>query len=83
MNSLLAYIPFVHPLTVFHEWWYLLLVPLSFGISVIYKAIRLNSLQHYWRQVTAMTVQIVLAMIGLAIVMIILIVVVIPRLPAE
>jgi len=83
MIALLAYIPFVHPLTIFHEWWYLLLVPLSFGISVIYKAIRLNSLEHFWHQVAAMTVQIVLAMIGLAIAMIILIVVVIPRLPAD
>jgi hypothetical protein len=83
MIALLAYIPFVHPLTVFHEWWYLLLVPLSFGISVVYKAIRLNSLQHFWRQVAAMTVQIVLAMIGLAIALVILIVMVIPRLPAD
>jgi len=83
MSGMLAYIPFVHPLTIFHEWWYLLLLPLAFGISVIYKAIRLNSLENYWRQVAAMTTQIVLAMIGLAIALAILIVAVIPRLPAE
>jgi hypothetical protein len=78
-----SYIPFLHPLNIFHEWWYLLLVPLAFGISVIYKAIRLHSLEHYWRQVTIMTLQIVFAMIGLAICLVILVQVVIPRLSVE
>lgn len=81
--SILAYIPFIHPLNCFHEWWYLLLLPLSFGISVIYKAIRMPTLIHYWRQVALMTAQIVLAMIGLALALVVIIVWVIPRLPAE
>jgi hypothetical protein len=67
MNMLLGYIPFVHPINAVHEWWLLLLVPLAFGISVTYKAVRMKTLEEYWRQVLVMTVQIVLAMIGLAI----------------
>ena len=68
MSVLAAYIPFVHPLNAIHDWWYVLLVPLAFGISIIYKAVRLHSLEHFWRNVLVMTTQIVLAMIGLAIV---------------
>lgn len=79
----LAYIPFVHPITAFHQWWYLLIVPLAFGISIIYKAVRMPTLDAFWRQVLVMTIQIVLAMLGLAIALVILIVVLIPLMPAE
>ena len=58
-------------------------VVLSFGISVVYKAMRMPSLEGFWRQVTIMTSQIILYMIALAIVLVILVQVVIPRLPAE
>jgi hypothetical protein len=67
MTVVLGYVPFIEPLNVFFVWWYLLLIPLSFGISVIYKAVRMPRLEGYWRQVATMTLQIVLAMIGLAI----------------
>jgi len=77
----LAYIPFVHPLNLFHEWWYLLLIPLSFGISVAYKAVRMESLEGFWGQVALMTTQIVLAMIALAVCLVLLVVVLIPRIP--
>lgn len=79
----LAYIPFVHPINFFHEWWYLLLAPLSLGISIIYKAVRLETLENFWPQVFVMTLQIVLAMIGLAIALMVFVVYVIPLLPAE
>jgi hypothetical protein len=79
----LAYIPFVHPLNCFHEWWYVLLLPLAFGISVIYKAVRVPTLEGFWRLVAIMTAQIVLAMIALAIALIILVNVLIPLVPAE
>ena len=84
MTLLLAYIPFVHPLNVFHQWWYVLLIPLSFGISVVYKAVRLSTLEQFWREVTIMTAQVVLAMIGLAIGLVILVTVLIPLIvPAD
>jgi hypothetical protein len=81
VTALLAYIPFVHPISGVHQWWYLLLIPLAFGISVVYKAVRLHTLDHFWRQVFIMTTQVVLAMIGLAICLIILVVVLIPLIP--
>jgi hypothetical protein len=83
MIQALGYIPFVHPLNFFQEWWYLLLLPLAFGIAVIYKAVRLPTLELFWREVFVMTMQIVLAMIGLAVCLVILVVLLIPRMPAE
>jgi hypothetical protein len=79
---LAGYIPFVDPINVFHDWWYLLLIPLSFGISVIYRAVKMPVLDHYWRAVSMMTVQIVLVMVALAIALVVLVQLVIPRLPA-
>lgn len=83
MNALLAYIPFVHPIDLFHEWWYVLLIPLAFGISVIYKAVRVPTLEQFWRRTLIMTAQIVLAMIGLAICMVIVVVLLIPLIPVQ
>ena len=57
MTSALAWIPFLEPINAFQTWWYLLLVPLAFGISVIYKALRLADLFPFWREVTIMTVE--------------------------
>jgi hypothetical protein len=79
--ALLAYIPFLDPISFFQQWWYLLLLPLSFGIAVIYKAVRLGSLDGFWRHVAVMTTQIVLAMIALGVGLTVLIQVIIPLLP--
>lgn len=78
-----GYIPFVDPINAFHVWWYLLLIPLSFGISVIYKALKMRNLDRFWRAATMMMVQIVLAMVALALVLVILVQVAIPRLPVQ
>ncbi len=80
---LLSYIPFLHPMSIFHQWSYLLLIPLSFGISVIYKALRLPVLDSFWREVAIMTTQIVLAMIALAIGLAVLVQVIVPLIPVE
>jgi hypothetical protein len=80
---MLAWIPFIEPLNLFHQWWYLLLLPLSLGISVVYKGVRMQDLRGFWRETTIMTLQIVLAMIALAIGVTLLVQVVIPWLPAE
>ena len=80
---MLAWIPFIQPLNIFHQWWYLLLVPLSLGISIIYKGVRMKSLHGFWRETLIMTVQIVLAMVALAVLVTLLVQVIIPWLPAE
>jgi hypothetical protein len=83
MTSLISYIPFLHPISAFHTWWYLLIIPLSFGIAVIYKALRVHDLRDFWRQVAVMTSQIILAMIALAVSLVLLVQVLVPLLPVE
>lgn len=83
MTTILAYIPFLHPISVFHDWWFLLLIPLAFGISVIYKAMRMPNLNGFWRQVAVMTTQIVIAMIAGAIVLTLFVRLIIPLIPVE
>lgn len=78
MSSLLGFIPFVSPVNFFQTWWYLLLLPLAFGVSVIYKAIRLPRLDAYWLQVWLMTGQIVLVMVLLALALLIFVELIIP-----
>ncbi|MCH8271541.1 MAG: hypothetical protein IH985_10080 [Planctomycetes bacterium] len=48
--------------------WPLLLIPLSLGISIAYKAVRVGSIGSYPKAVLVMTTQIVLAMIAMGIV---------------
>ncbi len=83
MNGALAYIPFVHPINAFHDWWYLLIIPLSFGIAVIYKAMRLATLERFWPQTALMTTQIVVYMAALAAGLVLLFQLLIPHLPVE
>jgi hypothetical protein len=82
-SGALAWIPFVEPLNALQDIWYLLLLPLSFGLAMIYKAMRVPDLSRYWREVALMTVQIMLGMIGLAIALVILVQLLIPAIPAE
>jgi cell division protein FtsW (lipid II flippase) len=80
---MMAYVPLLDPINALQPLWYLLLLPLAFGISVIYKAMRMPRLDRFWRQVALMTTQIVLAMIGLALCLVVLVQVLIPLIPLE
>jgi hypothetical protein len=63
IHALLAWRPFLDPLSL-HEYWWAFLLPLSLLISISYKAVRVRDLGFpYWRAVIIMTVQIILAMI--------------------
>ncbi len=64
MGHVLAWRPFLDPLDL-HPYWWAFLVPLSFLISMTYRAVRMRDLHGYWRGVAVMTVQIILAMIAL------------------
>ncbi len=83
MIGAIGYTPFLDPIHALHQGWYLLLVPLAFGISMIYRALRMERLDRYWRAVVAMTVQVVAAMIALALVLVILVQGIIPLLPVD
>ena len=76
----LAYIPFLQPLPTVAQWWWLLLVPACAAISVIWKAVRLDTLEHFWREAITMTAHSVLAMAALAAALMVLLRVVIPLL---
>ncbi|MBL0871528.1 MAG: hypothetical protein IBJ18_13225 [Phycisphaerales bacterium] len=61
-----AYRPFIDAVDV-HHWWFLLLIPIAFLVSIGYKAVRMHELTGYVRQVLMMTVQIVVGMVLLAV----------------
>ena len=83
MITSLAYVPFLEPIRALQESWYLLLVPLAFGISVIYRALKLPTLDQYWRAVGTMTLQILLWMAALGAGLVIVVQGFLPRLPVE
>lgn len=56
------YRPFLDPLDV-HNWWWVMLLPMAFGIAVVYKAVRLKDLRGYWLAVLSLTFQIVAGMV--------------------
>lgn len=63
----LAWRPFIDPIDL-HGSWYVLLIPLSFGIALTYRAVRVTDFEKFWLKVVALTVQIVVSMmlLGLA-----------------
>lgn len=75
----LAYRPFLDPLPA-QSLWYLFLVPLALGISVVYKAVRVGDMKHFQRAVAVMTAQVILGIIGLAALAFVLFIVIAPRL---
>jgi len=66
MSLVLAYTPFLDPMNLHNAWW-LTLVPLALGISVVYKAVRVKDFRGYWGQVVMMTVQIILGIIAISV----------------
>ncbi|MDX2146314.1 MAG: hypothetical protein SFZ23_02230 [Planctomycetota bacterium] len=80
--SVLAYRPFIDPIDELidaHRLWFLLLIPLALLVSMAYKAVRIPTMQDFWRQVAVMTVQIVVAIIGLGAASFIVIQFIVPR----
>lgn len=74
----LAYTPFIDPIDA-HRAWYWLIIPLAFGIAVVYKAMRVIDLKQYPKQVLVMTAQVVGAMVLLGIGSFVLIQHIVPR----
>jgi hypothetical protein len=73
----IAWRPFIDPINA-HEWWFLLLIPLSLFIAIAYKAVRVPDMGRYWREVAVMTVQIIASMILLGIAAYIFLQIVVP-----
>ena len=68
-----------------HQHWLWLLIPLIFGIAMMYKAVRVESMEDggYWRQVGLMTLQILGVFIGLGVGFLILVQFLVPMLPSS
>lgn len=75
----LAWRPFLDPIDL-HGSWYLLLIPLSFFIAMVYRAVRVPDFQGYWRKVLVLTFQIIVSMILLGLASYLIIQVVVPLL---
>ncbi|MFZ9880348.1 MAG: hypothetical protein ACO3QC_02975 [Phycisphaerales bacterium] len=83
MTSLLAWTPFVQPAPGVTSWWWLLLVPTAVGIALAYTAIRSKTVAAIPREAFVMTLQIIAAVVGIAIGLYLLVMVLLPVLPAE
>jgi hypothetical protein len=66
VTTLLAYRPFLDPMDLQTVWWWLL-IPMAILVSIAWKAVRVANFRAFWRPVAIMSIQIVLAMAGLAI----------------
>ncbi|MCW5757326.1 MAG: hypothetical protein KIT54_08835 [Phycisphaeraceae bacterium] len=64
MTLLLAWRPLLDPIDA-HAWWFLLIFPVAFLLSLSWKAIRVDDIRRLWRSVLVMTVQTVLVLLGL------------------
>lgn len=80
---MLAWIPFLQPAPHASAWWWLLVLPLSFFMSMAWKAIRTEDFRGYWPSVARMSAQMVLGMVALFAVLAIVVRVVVPLIPAE
>ena len=75
----LAYTPFIDPLNA-HDWWFLLILPLTLFIAIAYKSVRVSEVKNFWPNVLTMWVQTILGIAGLAVCAWVLIELVIPLL---
>ena len=83
LTETLAWIPILEPMPWAHRIWWLFAIPLALGMTMAWKAVRLPSLEHYWRAVFVMTGQILLTIAGIAAGLFVIVVVLLPHLPAE
>ena len=79
----LAWAPFLQPAPGVQHWWWLLVIPMALGVSMAYKAIRVPDIAAWPKAVAKMSLQIVAAVVGIAVGLYLLVVVLLPLLPAE
>ncbi|MFM1830418.1 MAG: hypothetical protein RLZZ558_758 [Planctomycetota bacterium] len=78
-----AWTPLLQPLPGAIHWWWIMVVPMVLGVSVVWKAVRLPAMHRYWREVAMMSMQVLLGMVALAAGLMILVRVIVPMLPAD
>lgn len=83
MPATLAWIPLLQPAPGAAVWWWLLVLPLSLCVSMAWKAVRLESLDHYWQAVARMGAQIIGGMISLFVVLAVVVRFIVPLIPGN
>lgn len=63
-QALLAYRPFIDAIDI-DRYWYFTLIPLALGISLTFKAVRVQTFDAFPRQVLTMAALIILGIVGL------------------
>lgn len=64
---IIGWTPLLQPLPGVQQHWLWLLPVLIVGIAMMYKAIRVERVERWWREVMMMTIQVMLAFAGFAI----------------
>ncbi len=75
--NLLAYTPFVDAMSI-HEYWYLLIIPMSIFLAIGYKSVRCYHIKRFWREVLVFTVLVLGGLLLLAIAFTIIVSVLLP-----
>ena len=83
VSSLLAWHPFLQPAPGVQRWWWILVLPMAVGVSLAYKSTRTVDLERLPREALRMSVQVVAALVGIALFLYLLVIVVLPHLPVE
>ncbi len=83
LAQVLAWTPLLQPAPGAEHWWWMLVVPMAVGIAMSYKAIRTKDLRDWPRDVLRMSVQVLVAVVGIAVGLYLLVIVLLPHLPAE
>lgn len=81
--GLLDWKPFIGPIPHPGPLWWLLMIPLIVAVSMIWKAVRLPSLDRYWLAVAIMTLQVLAGVAALGIGLLLLVRGLVPLLPVE
>ena len=81
--NLLGWTPLIDPMPGIQSKWLWLLPILVLGIAMMYKAIRVADLARWPREVSTQTIQVLGAILGLAIGLYLLVQIVVPVLPAN
>ncbi len=78
----LGWTPFLHPMPGVQSHWLWLLPVLIFGLAMMYKAIRVETLDRWPREVAMMVGQVLLAFFGFAVGLYVVVQMLVPLLPA-
>jgi hypothetical protein len=83
MSALLAWTPLLQPAPGAERWWWLLALPTALCMAVSYSAIRAKDATRIPRDSLVLAAQILAAIVGIAVGLHLIVVVLLPHLPAE